>query len=88
MQAKAMFLAGKLMQSNRLQVCNRFKLDLNWILIYIYDPIPAVRFTRCDNSIRIRIQISILDLILYQKSSVLSKIGKICSKIVVFGCRF
>ena len=53
-------------------------------LVEIYN----IRSIVATISIRIRIQIWILNSILYQKSSIISKIGQIWSKIVIFGRHF
>ena len=42
------------MQLDQLRAKFHFKSYLNQILINFYDPIPAVRFTRRDDSIQIR----------------------------------
>ena len=65
------------MRSNRLLVLDRLKSDWNRLLIDFYDPISAIRFSRLDDSIRIPISISILNWILYQKSLIISIIGRI-----------
>ena len=41
------------MRSNRPKAKIPFKSDSNRLLIYFFDPISAVRSTRCDDSIRI-----------------------------------
>ena len=44
----------KLMQSNQPQAKINFKSDSNRLLINFFDPISAIRSTRCDDLIRIR----------------------------------
>ena len=42
------------MQLDRPQAKFHLKLDLNHLLITFFDPIPAARFSRRDDSIQIR----------------------------------
>ena len=50
-------LHGKLMQSNRLSVWNRFKSDSNWLLIDISDPKSSTKSIKISGTIQIWIQI-------------------------------
>ena len=53
------------MQLDRTQAKFHLKSDSNCLLIDFFDPIPAARFTRCDDSIKLgqfRLKSSILDL--------------------------
>ena len=48
------YMWTKLVRFNRPKAKIFFKSDSNRLLIYFFDLIPAVRFHRCDDSIRIR----------------------------------